>query len=262
MAKGSLKGSIVLALLLLASSGLAHARHGRDSFSEEFHHTYTLDARGRVSLENVNGDVRVATWDRDEIKIDAVKFARSQDRLADIEIKVDARPEAIHIKTRYPEHLFHDDAGGVDYTLTVPRHARLDHVELVNGGLEIEQLAGDVKASLVNGSVAARELGGRVEISTVNGRLEVTVGSPELAGPVELSSVNGAIVLDLPADINAKLRASTVTGGISNDFEVAVHHNWVVGHNLEGELGRGGAEIRLSDVNGHISIRHSRQVTN
>ena len=33
MAKGSLKGPIVLALVLLASSGLAHARHGRDSFS-------------------------------------------------------------------------------------------------------------------------------------------------------------------------------------------------------------------------------------
>jgi len=253
MTKTCVRDTVVLVAGVLAISELAQARHDRDKYSEEFHQTYALAADGRVSLENINGDVRVSTSDRDEVKVDAVKWADTEDRLRDIEIKIDSRPDAIHIKTRYPEHLFHNNPGGVDYTLTVPRHARLDEVSLVNGGLEVEQAAGDVKASLVNGSVVVRSLGGRVEISTVNGRLALAVDGPKLVKPIELSSVNGEIVLNLPPDVNAQLRASTVTGGISTDFEVAVHR--VVGHNLEGDLGRGGPEIHLSDVNGRISIR-------
>ncbi|HLW78226.1 MAG TPA: hypothetical protein VKU44_01385, partial [Terriglobia bacterium] len=73
---------------------------------------------------------------------------------------------------------------------------------------------------------------------------------------------NGGLVLNLPPDVNARLNASTVTGGISSDFQVAVEHGWFVGHSLEGDLGHGGPEIHLSDVNGHISIRRASQTTN
>ncbi len=260
MLKQTARNRFVLLALALSTS-VVTARAGA-RVSEEFHHTYPLSATGRVSLENVNGNVHISAWDRSEVQVDAVKFARDQDRLADIKIEVDAHPDSIHVKTRYAHHLFNNNAGGVDYTLSVPRGARLEHVELVNGSLEIEGVAGDVKASLVNGNAKVHALRGGMELSTVNGRVEVTVDQPELKKSIEVSSVNGSVELSLPRDVNAKLDASTVTGGISSDFEVAVQHGWVVGHNLEGELGHGGPRIHLSDVNGHISIRRSGEVTN
>lgn len=249
---------LLAALALAAGVTMASAR-----VTEEFHHTYPLNANGRLSLENVNGDVRISVWDRNEVKVDAVKFARDSDRLADVSIAVDSSPNSIHIETKYAHHLFNNNPGGVEYTLTIPAAARLDKVDLVNGGLEIGGLTGDVKASLVNGNVQARGLRGGLEISTVNGRVEVTLDEPKPTKRIDLSSVNGGVVLNLPPGVNAKLNASSVTGGISSDFQgAAVEHGWFVGHSLQGDIGHGGPEIHLSDVNGHISIRRSSEVTN
>jgi DUF4097 and DUF4098 domain-containing protein YvlB len=229
--------------------------------TQEFHHTYPLNADGRVSLENVNGNVHISAWNRNEVKVDAIKFARDEDRLADITIEIDAHADSVHIKTRYPHHLFNNNPGGVEYTLTVPQGAKLDKIDLVNGNLETDGLAGDMRGSLVNGSVKAHATRGGTELSTVNGRVELTVDESDLKKPISLSSVNGSLVLNLPSDVNARLNASSVTGGISSDFQIAVH-GWFVGHSLEGQLGHGGPEIHLSDVNGRISIRRSSQVTN
>ncbi|PYV09424.1 MAG: hypothetical protein DMG23_10945, partial [Acidobacteria bacterium] len=80
---------------------LASTPGAREELTEEFHQTYPLRAGGRVSLDNINGDVRVSVWDREEVKVDAVKSASSEDRLADIEIKVSAQPDAVHIRTEY-----------------------------------------------------------------------------------------------------------------------------------------------------------------
>ena len=52
------------------------------------------------------------------------------------------------------------------------------------------------------------------------------------------------------------LEASTVHGGISNDFGLRVRNHRIVGHDLHGELAGGGARIKLSNVNGTIEIRH------
>ncbi|HKS97246.1 MAG TPA: hypothetical protein VJV74_14070 [Terriglobia bacterium] len=246
--------ALVLALGVAAIPALGRV-------TEEFHHTYPLNADGRVSLENVNGNVHISAWGRNEVKVDAIKFAGDSDRLADITIEIDAHADSIHIKTRYPHHLFNNNPGGVEYTLTVPQGARLDKIDLVNGSLDIDGVTGDLKGSLVNGSVKAHATRGGTELSTVNGRVELTVDDANLKKPISLSSVNGGLVLNLPPDVNARLSASSVTGGINSDFQIAVH-GWFVGHSLEGQLGSGGPEIHLSDVNGRISIRRASQVTN
>lgn len=245
--------------LILVFAAAAVPALGR--VTEEFHHTYPLNADGKVSLENVNGNVHISAWDRNEVKVDAIKFANDSDRLADITIEIDAHSDSIYIKTRYPHHLFNNNPGGVEYTLTVPHGARLDKIDLVNGNLDTDGLTGDLRGSLVNGSVKAHAVRGGTELSTVNGRVELTVDESDLKKPISLSSVNGSLVLSLPPDVNAKLNASSVTGGISSDFQIAVR-GWFVGHSLEGELGHGGPEVRLSDVNGRISIRRASQVTN
>ncbi len=73
-----------MAALLTASSGSASRGWLQDSRSpmhvsftenyqappdqreirQEFHQTYPFSATGRVSVENLNGEVRIAVWDR------------------------------------------------------------------------------------------------------------------------------------------------------------------------------------------------------
>src|ERR1035438_2970548 len=99
--------------------------------TEEFHQTYPLTANGRVGLDNINGAAHIAVWDRNEVKVDAVKSANNEEHLKDVAIRVDARADAISIETHYREqgsgwHGDHYRSPSVEYTLTVPRNARLD----------------------------------------------------------------------------------------------------------------------------------------
>ncbi|HEX8096430.1 MAG TPA: hypothetical protein VF507_00280, partial [Pyrinomonadaceae bacterium] len=221
-------GLIILAALLLRADAGAQ---GGEELREEFHQTYPLSAGGRVSLENLNGAVHVSGWDRNEVRVDAVKRAFKRERLAEVEIIVDASPDAVRVRTRYPEMdqsfyvkppRSYDNPATVEYTLTVPRGARIDSVQLINGALDIKGLAGDVSASSINGSVTAQGLVGTAKLSTINGKLEATFDRLEESKPVTLSSVNGSVAITIPSDSNAQVRASTVHGRITNDFNLPV----------------------------------------
>ena len=251
---------IIFALFVLALG--ARASDHRGAFTEEFHQTYTLAADGRVELDNINGAVHISTWDQNQVKVDAVKSADNKDRLDDAHIEVNASADRVSIRTQYRDHdnTFtwgsRNNPPSVEYTLTVPRTARLDEIKLINGSLDVTGVTGEVHASCINGKLEAHNLSGRAELSTINGHLDARFD--QLPGSsVELKSVNGSVELTIPSDSKAEIEASTVSGGIENDFGLHVNHHRFVGHNLRGELGSGGPHISLEDVNGRIEIHHA-----
>jgi hypothetical protein len=256
---GAILGSLA-AFLMLALQ--AQASDGYDSETEEFHQIYPLPANGRVELQNINGPVHITAWDRNQVKVDAIKRAWNKQRLQEASIEINARQDSVSIHTEYPDRdntfwsdHHHDQPASVEYTLTVPRNARLDEISLVNGNVDVEGVNGEVKVSCVNGRLTARKLGGRAELSTVNGKLEANVD--RLESPLEVSSVNAAVLVTLPSDAKADLEATTVSGSISDDFGIPVSSHHFVGHDLRGELGGGGPRVRVSNVNGRIEIRHA-----
>jgi DUF4097 and DUF4098 domain-containing protein YvlB len=232
-------------------------------FTEEFHQTYPLPATGRVSIENINGGVRIAVWDQNVVKVDAVKKANQKEKLDEAKIDVNTTADSVSIKTKYPErnqtfaegNRSYNNPATIEYSLTIPRKARIDSADLVNGSLEIEGAEGDVKAACVNGQVRAHGLTGEVKLSTVNGGVEATLVRLDEAKPTSLNSVNGSITLIIPSDSSAQVRASTVHGAITNDFGLQVNDGQYVGHDLSGQIGTGGPRIRLNNVNGSISIK-------
>jgi DUF4097 and DUF4098 domain-containing protein YvlB len=256
---GAILGTLCALLFAVAES---HAAENRGQFTEEFHQTYALAAGGRVALDNINGSVHITGWDRNDVKVDAVKYARSKERLDEAKIVIDASKDYISIRTEYPNHNLTfseddwDNPASVEYTLSVPRTAGLDQIKLINGSLDVQGIAGEVRASCINGHLKASGLGGPVKLSTINNRVEVQFDRLGTS-PLELTSVNGDVLLTLPSDSKAELEASTVHGGISNDFGLRVRNHRIVGHDLHGELAGGGPRIKLSNVNGRIEIRHA-----
>lgn len=241
------------ALVALAPALTATA----DDFKEEFHQTYALSAQGTFGIGNINGDVRIAGWDRNEVKVDAVKTADSKERLDQLKIEVAASSDRVTIKTKYPENRGSwgkNHRAAVEYIITIPYSARVDEVELVNGNLTIEGIQGAVKANTVNGRISSMKLGGAVELSTVNGRIEASLGKAEPSKTVKLETVNGAVQLALPANSAASIKASTVNGNITNEFSLPMVKGRFVGRSLEGQIGSGGADVHINTVNGRISI--------
>jgi DUF4097 and DUF4098 domain-containing protein YvlB len=257
----------LLAICAIHAAAQNTDRNG--NFTEDFHKVYPLSAQGRVEIENLNGAVHITGWDRDEVKVDAVKTARTKDRLAEATIEVHADQNDVSIRTEYPNHdhtfNFGDDndtgnersnPASVEYTITVPRQARLDEIKLINGRLDIQDVTGEVHASSVNGRIQARSLQGLVKLGTVNGELDASVDQLS-SSELKLSSVNGKLRVTLPSDAKAELKASTVSGNISDDFGLPVTRHQFIGRSLHGQLGSGGTLVKLSNVNGMIEIRHA-----
>src|SRR5262245_6829445 len=235
-----------------------------EEFREEFHQTYPLSATGRVALENINGSVQIKVWDRAAVQVDAVKRANRKERLAEAKIDVNASEESIRIRTEYPDWNQNnrsdrwDNPASIDYTLTVPRKVALESIELINGSLDIDGVEGNVKGSSINGRVTARGLMGETKLSTINGSLQANFTQLDQVKGVYLQSVNGNLTLIIPSDANCQVRASTVHGGISNDFGLQVRDGEYVGHDLDGQIGSGGPRIKLGNVNGAIRISHAQ----
>jgi DUF4097 and DUF4098 domain-containing protein YvlB len=255
-------GFVLSACALFVFTVAAQASDHRGAFTEEFHQTYALTSDGRVELDNINGAVHISTWDQSEVKVDAVKYADSKERLEQARIDIDSGKDHLSIRTKYPDHDLtfnwgsHNNPASVEYTLTVPRTARLDEIKLINGSLDVTGVTGEVHASCINGRLEAHNLSGRADLSTINGHLDAKFD--QLRGSsLELKSVNGSVELTIPSDSKAEIEASTVSGGIDNDFGLHVNHHSFVGHDLRGELGNGGPRIKLSNVNGRIEIRHA-----
>jgi DUF4097 and DUF4098 domain-containing protein YvlB len=247
-----MRKTVILFVAVMLAVGVARAA----DVTETYDQTFPLDPNGRIALDNINGDVTVDVWDRSEVRVFAIKRASSSERLDALKIEVDASHDAVVIDTRYPNSrdLSDDDRHGhseVVYSLTVPRFASIDDVDLVNGDLTIEGVEGGIDADTVNGAVVVRGAAGEIELETVNGGIEIelsAVGSED----VSLSSVNGTVAVMVAG--SAEIRAETVNGSISNDLGFEVRKGKYVGSSMRGELGSGGRRVEIETVNGAISI--------
>ncbi len=255
-----LRSSVLVVFSSLLIGTLAFAESKKEPAQ-----TFPLKAGGYLSLENINGDVTIEGWKKNEVSISAVKRGKSKD-LDRIKIEVDVDKyegkDWIHIETEYLESeggllSFLKSTGGgiVDYTIKAPADAILEDIELVNGNLKVAGITGYLSLGTVNGSITATGMAGNAWVETVNGNLDLSFDKMGEGQSVDLDSVNGAIMLRIPAKASAHVEAETLNGNISNEFGLTVDRGEWVGRSMEGVLGSGGARITIETVNGSIDIK-------
>ena len=228
--------------------------------TETFDQSYPLSSNGRVSVSNLNGSIEITAWDRNEVRVDAVKIADSAETLRSAEIRVDSRPDTIRVSTEFENWR----RGGTErnrnsrlevrYKLHVPRNADLNKIETVNGTVSVSNFTNSTRISVVNGDVIASDLEGNAQIETVNGLVKADFSRVQSTSRISLTTVNGRVELSLPSDVNATLRADTLHGQIKTDLGLDVRKGRYVGQDLHGRIGSGDAQIRLNSVNGALTI--------
>ncbi len=254
------KTPLVPAMVPTASAPLVAVASGDET--ERFEQTYPLSANGRLSVSNVNGPIVIEAWDRNEVQLVAIKTADTKERLADVDIKVDAKPDYISIETDYGDWKVRNngdrgrDRGRLDvaYNLMVPRGAVLNEIETVNGSVTVSNFTNMTRISAVNGTVKATNLRGTASLSTVNGEVSADFDRLDAGSKISLETVNGRINLVIPSDANATLRAESLNGNITNDFGLPMQKGKYVGRNLYGKVGTGDVHIKLNSVNGPLAI--------
>jgi len=244
--------SVVLSLglaLLAASTLIAPASF---CVTREFAQTYHLKPDGTLELNNINGTVRIEGWDKDEVEVRAVKTTTDKESKLDmVSIDVNSSPDSLSISTRYPQEEGVEVA--VEYTVHVPRHALLKHINTVNGTLRVKDLDSVGDLHTVNGNIEVYESSGNLHAHTTNGNVYVELKHPADSRSTQAETTNGSVLLAIPADSQADLEARCMNGSFSTELPF-VMEGASQPRVLRGRLGKGGSAIKLGTVNGAIRV--------
>lgn len=238
---------------------------------ERFEKTYPLKSGGEFRLRNTNGAVKITSWNRDEVKIEAEKIVRTRHQddaeriMKEIEIDVRESDGLVDVVTRLPKR--HDGdfwdwlfgGGGtsvqVVYWITVPEEVRLT-AESVNGEVRAQNISGRADLETTNGRVEVIEAAGSVNAQTTNGAIAVSLTKVTPGETMRFATTNGRIEAEFPADFTADISASTTNGHVDCDFPMTVQGR-IRRTSLQGRIGSESAtagRVSLHTTNGSIRI--------
>ena len=236
----------------LALVALSILLPGAASWAQDFHRTYRIGQGSSISIGNVSGDVKVSGYDGDVIVVTAMKEGRDRDI---VDIEDTSGRERVAIRVRYPDNC--NCSANVRFEITVPRSVsyEFDSIQSVSGDVDVSGVTGTLRAKTVSGNVRVKEVSGTVNASTVSGSVEVDIQRLEGKGDMKFSSVSGSVNVRVPADLNAAVEMSSVSGAVKTDFPIEVEEaRYGPGRKAHGRIGNGDRSIRLSSVSGKVSL--------
>ena len=254
----------LIGLIALVSTASA------EKFSKTETKFFAISSHGKVVVENVNGSIKVEGWDKDRVSLEVTKTVRADDsedanRSFDrMRVEIESGPDFLKVRTHYNSdddwdgffswlfHGFNSRGGSVSYVLKVPASVKTA-VHSTNGDIEIDSVAGDVKAGSTNGRLILDGVSGLVDGSTTNGSIMAALTNAADFKGLTLRTTNGSIRVSCPADMSADVAAHTTNGSIQTDFPVTIQGGFM-SKSLEGKINNGGPEIRLHTTNGSIHI--------
>ncbi|MBN1271879.1 MAG: DUF4097 family beta strand repeat protein [Candidatus Aminicenantes bacterium] len=201
---------IVPVLVFLA--GISPAEGAvKEKFEESFNKIEKLAKDGRVSIKNVSGKIEIATWNKDEVKIDAVKISRAssmkeaEENAALVKINVTNESDLVRIETEYPRRTFKRFNVSVEYILTIPNEASI-RVANVSGSVNVKGIGGTTDISVTSGNLIC-DGAKRVDLETISGNMDVS----NIEGDAFLKATSGRIEA---VKITGSVEAEVVSGGI------------------------------------------------
>ena len=235
------------------------------AFQADFNWSGTLNPGQTLEIKGVSGSIRAELAAGNMIEVSAHKTANRSDP-ASVRIEVMPSADGVTICSVYSNdgaqsndcRSGNDNHSGnrdndvaVDYTVKVPAGIRFAP-KTVNGSVTALGLRSDVDASSVNGNVRIKTTG-LVHARSVNGSIEASMGVATWNGSLDFKTVNGSIDLTMPAGTSAEVHASSMSGTLVSDFPLTVN-NRIEGRRTEARIGSGGPELKLSTVNGAITL--------
>ena len=276
---------LTLALTLLATGAYAHdwtnidgehcdSRNFRIDGKRAHVVEESFDSPSLRTISVKNAPVKVAGGNARGYTITVCKAAKHEADLNDIKVTV----EGGQLVTRGPDH----DDWHVTYRIDAPNGAQLD-IESRNGPLGIRDFDGTLNVQLKNGPLSLHDVRGNVDAETTNGPVSIHGGS----GTMKVKASNGPISVDLEGGSweGGTLEASTQNGPLSVKVPRSFNSGVLVESEGRGpvacraeacegqyrarrrgeywdddqprrfEFGRGPQTVKLSTVNGPVTIR-------
>lgn len=246
--------SLAIAALGACNLDFSQGIEEKDSWTR----SYSLEKGGTLDLRDTNGSIHIQAVDGDKVEVKATRVVKASTpeaakaELAKFEIKEESSPTLVRIDSTGGTTGLHIGLSKrVDYEITVPRWADVT-VRSTNGEITVRDIGGMLTVNAINGRITGTGLEKAAEVETVNGQVDLEFAKLGDNG-VRCKTTNGMITVTIPRTARASLSASVANGGISTE-NLDVTDTDESRRAFEGTLNGGGAEIRLSTINGAIKI--------
>jgi hypothetical protein len=246
-----------------------HDRHDNDdeyynnvsnthfSATETFFYKLTVINHSKLRLKGINGNVTIIGGSgTDSVIISGEKRVASEStrdaeiHLQELVVNMQDLTNEIYVKTIQPQETYGRDYE-VNYTIYVPNYFEIS-TDIVNGRVQIENINNLVTVNNVNGTTTLNNIYGSTYVGMVNGQIKSNQTLP-LNGTINLITVNGNIMLDIPRNTSADLSADLTNGNVTSS-NLDIRNPVIFPKSIHGTLGSGQGKIKLSAVNGNISI--------
>ena len=251
-------GALILADSWKKVDDSSLCRDGSSFFSESVCEVRELtidETWDKISVDATpNGSIKVESWDKDSIRIQARVQVRagSEEKAEEILSEIEIETGGNNVRAHGPKLFGSNKSWSVSFSLMVPVESDLK-LNAMNGGISINDINGNINAKTLNGGIALEGVSGDVEADTLNGGITIDLDGDKWQGRgLEARTTNGGIKVGMPEKYSADLVASTVNGGIHIDFPITVQ-GWIK-KNIETKLGEGGAPVTLRTINGGVSV--------
>lgn len=241
--------AIVTAALL---AGLASAM---SAAGQDFQKSYSIGDGGFIRVRNISGNVLVTGYAGETVTVLGYKEGRDRDR---VEIEDHSTTGYVDVRVRYPESGNID--ASVNFEVRVPQNIRynFERISSVSGNVDVSKVTGQIKAETVSGNVTVMDVIGNVSASAVSGNVNVQITRLEGTGDMKFSAVSGNVNVKAPANLDAYVEMSTISGSLKTDFPIEViERRYGPGRSARGKLGSGECNLRISSVSGRVSLLKS-----
>jgi hypothetical protein len=224
-----------------------------------------------------NGGVQVQGWDKDTYSVTSCKFASKEDGSAQrVLAQMTLSVRNGEVSTNGPS----DDGDWTIYLLIRAPKASVIDLETANGPLSLYSVDGKLTAHATNGPITLRDFSGDADVRAANGPITISGSSGNVRihtenGPISINlkgttwsgtgltadAQNGPLTLSVPSDYKSSFSVE------SRNYSPMSCHASICDNarktwddnNRRIEYGGSPAMIRLSTVNGPVSIQSSRE---
>lgn len=241
----------------------------------------TPDARGKLEVGLVRGNIRVEAYDGKEVIIEATATTKSSNDCDDCDDR--SRPSrstpagmkrissnTIELSASENNNIVEVETNSwkkpINLTIKVPSDFDLD-VSTVHGKVYLDGISGIHEISAVHGPLTMKDMSGSIVSNTVHGDIVVNFKSVSANEPMSFVTLHGNVDVTFPPKIKARAKMRSDQGEIFTDFDMTVDrskpevksdkgqykvsiNSWVYG-----DINGGGPEYTFKNMNGDIIIR-------
>lgn len=274
----NMKKLIIILFVMVYSSSLAQ------DFNEKLAIPLSSpNAKGKLEVGLVRGDIKIEAYDGKEVIIEAVASTKSGKDNCD-----SCDDHKTHKKSSVPEGMKKISSSSIELSasennnvveietnswkkpinlnIKIPSNFDLE-VSTVHGKVDVAGIRGTHEISAVHGPLTLKDMSGSIVSNTVHGDIIVNFETVAADEPMSFVTLHGNVDITFPPSIKARAKMRSDRGEIFTDFDMAVDrskpevkssegqykvsiNSWVYG-----DINGGGPEYTFKNMHGDIIIR-------